>query len=286
MLNMRTIRLPERDVFTTDEFITAICKATHRQHEDAKGIDCIIGAQIDPETTKNLTIVNNEWQTIKDGTSLIPTLDDKAALTRILPSLPPLRAKMSSEEKDKFIAAYKKHPNRLPYLIPIFITEGDINSNHFSMQLCRMIQANQINEDIKKGNVNIFYIGGQTARSIDQNTCISRSDALKFINRIGFHLEDEGRASNKKPTKPSNKDKPNESHLLKNLITCIANEIDINDDHIKIIKKILESKSTLENQNFLVVNGALFYAKNDGNKRSGKRITTDSLRRAIKRFKS
>ncbi|MET3916830.1 putative DNA-binding transcriptional regulator AlpA [Variovorax sp. OAS795] len=119
----------------------------------------------------------------------LPTLDlemqsdmttgERATLLHILPGLPP-RAGMSAQDREVFMDAYLKHPDRLPWK-PVFVSEEEVAANGLQILQIQEKHRLALQHAIASGKLIAFDQHHINESRAGKNIFIRREDALDYL---------------------------------------------------------------------------------------------------------
>lgn len=114
---------------------------------------------------------------------------ERAALLRILPGLPP-HAGMSAREREVFMDAYLKHPDRLPWK-PVFVSEETVASNSLEILQIQEKHRLALQQEIASGKLIAFDQHHIEKNLAGKNIFIRREDALNYLKAYRFRTVDD-----------------------------------------------------------------------------------------------
>lgn len=119
------------------------------------------------------------------------TADERASLLRLLPELPS-RAGMSKSDREVFMDAYLKHPDRLPWS-PVLVTEEEVTANSFKILQIQEKHLLALQQKIASGQIVALNEHHVSETRAGKNIFIRREDALNYLKAHRLHLtEDSG----------------------------------------------------------------------------------------------
>lgn len=162
----------------TIALLNAIPSALEPDLDDATGIACI----------------RRVFQEVNLGEMVrTPFVDTKkiVALEPLLPSLPPLHGRMTTEEFDEFLAAYRRLPNRLAWE-PGYIEQHDRNDSQWKRGQLKEQLRGVFNEAIARGEliavdehhvpqkavlINVYFL---------RDSIVTYLDSIKLLDKLGI----------------------------------------------------------------------------------------------------
>lgn len=126
---------------------------------------------------------------------------ERTALLRILPGLPP-HAGMTPREREVFMDAYLKHPDRLPWR-PVFVSEETVAANGHQILQIQEKHRLALQQEIASGKLIAFNQHHIDEGRAGKNTFIRREDALNYLKAHRFRtVDDPGSRSIHSASKP------------------------------------------------------------------------------------
>jgi|GEM_PF-668410 len=130
------------------------------------------------------------------------TPQERRSVLRLLPGLP-AQPGMSRSERELFMDAYLKHPDRLPWK-PVFVSEEEITANGFELLRIQDKHFRALHQQIASGEISAVDQDHIRQTRAGMNIFIHRTDALRYLNLQRLHLvEDLVVSTPKKLSKPS-----------------------------------------------------------------------------------
>lgn len=117
------------------------------------------------------------------------TAAERATLLRILPSLPP-HAGMSAREREVFMDAYLKHPDRFPWR-PVFVSEETVAANGHQILEIQEKHRLALQQEIASGQLIAFNQHHIDEGRAGKNIFIRREDALNYLKAHRFRTVDD-----------------------------------------------------------------------------------------------
>jgi predicted DNA-binding transcriptional regulator AlpA len=126
---------------------------------------------------------------------------ERTALLRILPGLPP-HAGMTPREREVFMDAYLKHPDRLPWR-PVFVSEEAVAANGHQILQIQEKHRLALQQEIASGKLIAFDQHHIDESRAGKNIFIRREDALNYLKAHRFRtVDDPGSRSIHSASKP------------------------------------------------------------------------------------
>ncbi len=126
---------------------------------------------------------------------------ERTALLRILPGLPS-RAGMPPREREVFMDAYLKHPDRLPWR-PVFVSEETVAANGHQILQIQEKHRLALQQEIASGKLIAFNQHHIDEGRAGKNIFIRREDALNYLKAHRFRtVDDPGSRSIHSASKP------------------------------------------------------------------------------------
>jgi predicted DNA-binding transcriptional regulator AlpA len=126
---------------------------------------------------------------------------ERTALLRILPGLPP-HAGMPPREREVFMDAYLKHPDRLPWR-PVFVSEETVAANGHQILQIQEKHRLALQQEIASGKLIAFNQHHIDEGRAGKNIFIRREDALNYLKAHRFRtVDDPGSRSIHSASKP------------------------------------------------------------------------------------
>lgn len=165
-----TVPLPDGDNIPTLLLTRLIAEALLPDLENCEGMGCVMGMRKSTESGVFPFKLNKA---------------DREALEPLFADLPKVRGCMSEHERQDFLSAYEKHPQK-PNGAPYFATQFDIDRRKNEIQLLDDAHQDVLRKKIKSGEVNVFDHIHCPTDSLGINVFMSRLSAEKYLGSINL----------------------------------------------------------------------------------------------------
>lgn len=165
--SQKNLQIFQENLIPFHEFLNFIGFAAHPDIQDAQGIDCVLN--------RMLRAADSGWMF---PVELRP--EDKKALIPLLEKLPPLHGRMSEEEIEEFMAAYRQLPDKLPWE-PSIISAGDRAKNNFVRGEAIKRHRNYLEEAFFAGKVSAFDSDHLPVKRLTFGAYIEKNSAIKYL---------------------------------------------------------------------------------------------------------
>jgi hypothetical protein len=165
-----SVQLPDGEDIGTLELTQLIAMAIHPNPENLQGVDCI-------------RCIYKETEFGKFPFKLSPVELEQIEL--LLPSLPPLRGRMSTSEVEGFFAAYQELTNK-PIGDLVLVSTHDANEFKQTVEHLNTVHQDALRNRIRSGSLSAYTHEHLPANSLGSHVFISRSDAISYLTSINL----------------------------------------------------------------------------------------------------
>ncbi|WP_240531435.1 helix-turn-helix transcriptional regulator [Variovorax boronicumulans] len=185
---MIDIQLPPDDLIDMWDFTRLIAKSICPSLREAEGHTWL--------QKKLEKLPGSDFETASEMTA-----DERASLLRLLPELPS-HAGMSKNDREVFMDAYLRHPDRLPWS-PVLVTEEEVTANSFKILQIQEKHLLELQQEIASGKITALDQHHVTETRAGKNIFIRREDALNYLKAHRFRtVDDPGSRSIHSASKP------------------------------------------------------------------------------------